>query len=245
MIIAVIPARGGSKGVPNKNLRQLNGMSLVKRATNFALENELVDVTVVSTDRVEVVSDLLGANAEVFFQEMQQGSMKIINDQFYIHKRREQHATDSSRTVETVLDIISAAKLRDEDFILLLQPTTPFRETEEVQLLVELSRRNELKSIVSAKLFDSPHPSKAFQLGEDGTLNLEILDRLSRPRQELEKLYIFDGAYYLTEVASIRLNSSLLTHKNGIFIREGLKTLNIDNEDDMKFAEFLANHYFG
>jgi CMP-N-acetylneuraminic acid synthetase len=66
------------------------------------------------------------------------------------------------------------------------------------------------------------------------------LDKLATPRQELETFYVFDGAFYLAKVSSIMMNNSLLSPLTGIFLRKGIRTLNIDTEEDMKFASSLS-----
>lgn len=242
MIIAIIPARKGSKGVPYKNLRKLGGISIVKRAVDFALDSSHINRVILSTESVDISRDVCELLSEAEFGRIEEGDVRFINNSFAIHKRRRLHAEDSARTIELVIDIIESCKLKDSDYILLLQPTSPFRSDKEIKELLDLSKDCGTNSIVSAKLFDSPHPSKAFALNQAGQLELSSFDSLSRPRQELERFYVFDGSYYLSRVSTVRNCNSLLSPITNIYIREGIRTLNIDNEEDLEIAELIFDH---
>ena len=79
MIVALIPARGGSKGVKNKNLRRISGSSLVQIATEFALENESIDRVIVSTDSIEIASEFLVASKKSEFLGLAEGQSMLKN----------------------------------------------------------------------------------------------------------------------------------------------------------------------
>lgn len=240
MLIAIVPARGGSKGVPNKNLRRIGKSSLVQISVNFALACKEIDLVFLSTDSDEIANEILPANQNMDFLNLKEGGTIEISKRLKLHKRRTIQAGDKSRTVEMVLDIIQEEKINRDDWILLLQPTSPFRFETEISELLSLVRKKNLQSCASAKLFDSPHPSKAFKVDGEMQLDAGELDKLATPRQELETFYVFDGAFYLAKVSSIMLNNSLLSQSTGIFLRKGIRTLNIDTEEDMKFASSLS-----
>lgn len=242
MLIAIIPARGGSKGVPNKNLRRIGEYSLVQISVNFALACNEIDQVFLSTDSTEIANEILPENQKKEFLKLKEGGTIVISERLLLHKRRREQASDRSRTVETVIDIIDEEKFDKKSWILLLQPTSPFRFESEVSELLELAHVKEVNSCVSAKLFDSPHPAKAFKVDRNMLLDAGELDKLATPRQELETFYVFDGAFYLAKVSSIKENNSLLSSSTGIFLRKGIRTLNIDTEEDMKFATSLSQH---
>lgn len=245
MLLAIIPARGGSKGVKNKNLRKIGNKSLVQITTDYSKSEREINRTIVSTDVPEVVRDLGDENSEEAFVSLDCGSILQLSESLFVHKRRSEHAGDNSPTIDTIQDVLTANSDSRFDSLLLLQPTSPFREKGEVKRVIETLAQTETNSCVSAKLFDSPHPSKAFSLNSKGLLEAEKFQSLSIPRQQLETLYVFDGAFYLTRVESIKKHNSLLSASTSIYLREGPSTLNIDNEDDMTFAIAWVNFLEG
>lgn len=240
MLIAIVPARGGSKGVPNKNLRRIGKSSLVQISVNFALACKEINSVFLSTDSDEIANEFLPANQKMNFLDLKEGGTIEISKRLKLHKRRKDQAGDKSRTVELVLDIIQEEKIDKDDWILLLQPTSPFRFETEISELLDLAKMKNVQSCASAKLFDSPHPAKAFKVDGNMLLDAGELDKLATPRQELETFYVFDGAFYLAKVSSIMMNNSFLSPSTGIFLRKGIRTLNIDTEEDMKFASSLS-----
>ncbi len=244
MIVALIPARGGSKGVKNKNLRRISGSSLVQIATKFALDNKSIDRVIVSTDSIEIASEFLVASKKSEFLGLAEGQSMFVEERLTLHKRRSVHATDKSLTVEAVFDVIENQELGLKDWILLLQPTSPFRSEKELEKMLQFTREKNSDSCVSAKIFDSPHPDKAFQLGEDLRISLANIEKLSRPRQELGLYYVFDGSYYLATCDSIINHKSFISPRTVIFVREGIRTLNIDNAEDMEIALLVSESNF-
>lgn len=240
MVLAVVPARGGSKGVKNKNLRRIGDKSLVKIACDYALSEHEISQTIVSTDSNEVAREFASDEITEEFASLAQGKILLTEYGVYLHKRKAEHAGDYSSTIELVLDILSDKNLAEFESLLLLQPTSPFRKPGEVKKVIEAMTLTSTNSCVSAKLFNSPHPQKSFTLDPDGILEADKFQLLSVPRQKLQNMYVFDGAFYLSKIESICRNESLLAPRTSIYLREGVKTLNIDNEEDMKIAVAVA-----
>ena len=243
MLVAIIPARGNSRGVKKKNIKKIGNRTLIDWAIDLANESELVDLTVLSTDDTEVVRNSKSfAIYEKQFQMLPVGAFLKVSNNKGLHKRRPEHATSQSRTIETILDIFNVVKLRETDLILLLQPTSPFRKSSEIVAIKQLIEKNKSKSVVSAKLFDSPHPGKAIKVSNEKLIiDKDTLKNLSAPRQSLPEYYVFDGAFYLSYVENVIKSKSLISDDTSIFIREGSKTVNIDNELDFAFAQNIYN----
>jgi len=243
VVLAVVPARGGSKGVKNKNLRKIGHKSLVKIACDYAASEPEISRTIVSTDSYEVAREF--AKEETFeeFASLANGKILMTENGVYLHKRKAEHAGDYSSTIELVLDILLDKSLTEFESLLLLQPTSPFRKPGEVKNVIEVMSLTSTNACVSAKLFNSPHPQKSFYLDSDGILEADKFQFLSVPRQKLQDMYVFDGAFYLSRVESIRKNRSLLAPRTSIYLREGVRTLNIDNEEDMKIAVAVARDF--
>ena len=128
MRIAVIPARSGSVELPNKNLQVIGGKSLLNRAIDFAIEVDLFDKMIVTTDY----------SAHLFQ-----------NDGVDVHHRPESLATSQTTMVEVLEDVIKTFRLDDEDKIVLLQPTSPFRSKEDLVKVLELME--EYDSVITVK----------------------------------------------------------------------------------------------
>lgn len=240
MIIAIIPARGNSKGVRKKNIRKIGKSTLVDWAVDFAIGQKVIDQIILSTDDKNIVSNcrLLKTHTKKF-KSLPPGDILSATNRIKIHKRRKNHATANAKTFETVLDIIRKSKFKPDDKILLLQPTSPFRASEDLRQVLKLFKVRNTESVVSAKLFDSPHPSKAIKI-KQGKLNLQkkLIGNLSASRQSLPNYYVFDGAFYLSNVKNLQKYESFLTQETRILVREGFVTINIDNELDLLFANF-------
>lgn len=240
MLIAIIPARGNSKGVIKKNIRKIGKLSLVDWALDFAIKQKIIDQIILSTDDINIVesSRFLKMYSKKF-RSLTPGEISSAVKRIRVHKRRKNHATSKAKTIDTILDIIRESKLSSNDKILLLQPTSPFRATADLRKILKLFMMRNTESVVSAKLFDSPHPSKAIKI-KKGKLDLQrhLIRNLSAPRQALPDYYVFDGAFYLSNVKNLRKYESFLTPETRILVREGFVTINIDNELDLLFANF-------
>lgn len=226
--------------VRGKNLRKIGNKSLVQNAAEFAENEPEIVRTIVSTDDYRIASEFGDQDTVNPFLRLPEGEMLRLRDNLFLHKRKVNHAGDDSRTVDTILDILSHEIMLGLNLVMLLQPTSPFRESGETQKVYNTLLRTNTETCVSAKLFDSPHPSKGFKLNEMGILESDKFPLLPVPRQLLEKMYVFDGAFYLTSIDTVKTRKSLLSPKTSIYVRSGLKTLNIDNEEDMKLAQLIS-----
>lgn len=218
---------------------------MVKRTFDFAKKAVPINRIVISTDTFDVlaecVSDSISKNQ---FLNLPPGSVNQITQDTFLHVRRDEDADSKSKTIAAVLDFIKS--VRDErDWskdLLLLQPTSPFRRSNELKQIVDIYLNNNFVSIASGKLSESPHPEKSFELYPDSRIRVtpEILEKLESPRQVLKQLYVFDGAYYLSSIDHIQSNKSLISEQTRLFSRSGWKTLNIDNREDLELANYLS-----
>ena len=245
MTTAFIPAKGTSTAIPGKNLQQVGGKTLVKRTLDFALDSPFINNIVLSTDSTSVIENCFNdLSLTKIFNETEFGETFAVSDKLFIHRRLNSHATSSSKTVEAILNFLEKIndKIQNIEKILLLQPTSPFRESFEVEEIIKLYESGSKDSVISAKKFDSPHPDKAFSITQNKIIKLEerSLDMLSTPRQELRDLYVSDGAYYLVNKTKLIKNKILVSSETQIYLRDGWKTINIDNQDDLNFANYVA-----
>ncbi len=241
MVLAFIPAKGVSERVPSKNLRMLRDRNLVQRAIDFANTASEVTTIVLSTDSLNVVE-----GCEPFrdmaniFRDMHDGDSFSFG-KWVLHKRRPRDASLNSKTIDGVLDYLLTNQLSEKS-LLLLQPSSPFRLITEWQELNKIFGSN-AGSVFSVTEANSPHPAKTFQLTSEkcAVLTEEKILNLSRPAQELGKYYAADGAFYLIEIDELLQSHKFVGPESQVFIRDGLKTVNIDTEEDFAYAEYIAN----
>jgi len=138
--VAVIPARGGSKGIKDKNLQLVGGVSLLARAIKSAQQINGISRVVVSTDSESIVEEAMSYDVEV-------------------HRRRNLTSSDSAKTIDVIKDIYCDMQLADE-ICVLLQPTSPLRQVSDIQACIDEYKKNSfLGSVVSVTLCDH-HPYK-------------------------------------------------------------------------------------
>jgi CMP-N-acetylneuraminic acid synthetase len=223
-VYSLIPARSGSKGVPHKNIYPLRGHPLIAWSIVASLETSLVDRTFVSTDSVEYARIAERYGAEVPFL------------------RPTELSQDASRDVEFLLHILewwSENGIPAPDFLLLLRPTTPLRESVMLDAAIEkIMAAPHATSLCSG--FELPEsPVKNFVLDDDGIFHGFISDAyLSLPRQECPKAYAWDG--YVDILRPDRISN----FPDDIYGSKRLAMLTppgreIDASEDIEFIEFI------
>jgi CMP-N-acetylneuraminic acid synthetase len=220
-IAAVIPARGGSKGVPRKNLIQLGSRSLVAHAVHCA-RRAGIGTILLSTDDAEIAAE--GRRAGAAVPEMRPAEL----------------ATDSARTLDAVMHVLGAAGC-EPDAVLLLQPTSPFRSAADVAGAVALlEARADADAVVSVARLDEPHPNKAKRI-ENGWLAPYLPGSSSEaPRQELPRAWRLNGAIYLVRRSAMLRERTLLPAKTLALEMPHERSLNIDHPWDVVLAQALV-----
>lgn len=248
-VYAFIPARGGSVGVPGKNLRKLHGKPLILHTLDFALRQPQFEKIIVSTDSSQIAEIVLkhllsgGADWESLNDD---DVLAPRNGNVYVHKRPINEALSLSPIRDTLYKFAKREDVFSEfDYLCMLQPTSPFRRGRELLEILERANVNESwTSIVSVTEVDGYHPDRMFRLNEDGYL-ASLVNQTgedNKPRQLLEKLYIKDGAYYFLKKTEL-LCDNLLGRKPVSYLRNGLCTVNIDKEADFILANAIENPY--
>lgn len=188
-VLAVVPARGGSKGLPKKNIRQLCGKPLISWTIEQALGSRYIDSVVVSTDCEQIASISKAHGARVPFL------------------RPKELATDFSRTYDAVEHCITFLQFNNSesyDYIALLEPTSPLREAEDIDNMLEMlvSKHQHFDSIVSIGEVDE-HPSIMLRILNNRLVPYcESLERTSR-RQDNEPAFFPYGLAYIVKTATL------------------------------------------
>jgi CMP-N-acetylneuraminic acid synthetase len=219
-VVAVIPARGGSKGIPRKNLAKLQGHTLTALAVGCACRAG-VERVLVSTDDEEIAAVAMAAGAEV------------------PALRPPEISGDTARMVEAALHVIQAAGCRP-DAALVVHPASPLRSAADVREAVALlSERSDAAAVVSVARFEEPHPEKVKRI-ESGWLAPYMGGAVSGgARQELPPAYRLNGALYLVRYSVMTHRRTLLPDKTLPLIMPAERSINIDHPWDLILAETL------
>lgn len=225
--IAIIPARSGSKGLKNKNIKSLNGTPLLAYSIQAAINANLYDTVMVSTDSNEYAKIAREYGAAVPFL------------------RSKTSASDSSSSWDAVKEVINNYKkigiVYDE--ITLLQPTSPLRTTNDIVLAYKLFNKKNADSLVS--VCPVSHPIQwCFTL--DNSFSMENFNKnpyKNCRRQELEQNYMENGAIYIIKTTKLLQNNfNFYDEKCFAYIMDQKNSIDIDEELDFKIAEFLINN---
>lgn len=222
-IIAVIPARGGSKGIKLKNLRKINGKSLTEMAIRVAQNVSSVDKIVVSTD-----NDSIAAEAE-------RCGIPVPS------YRPEALSGDRISDIQVLIDAITRAEKEDGkqfDIIIMLQPTSPLRTVKNVEDALEKLIRNDFSSVWSISETDTKaHPFK--QLLIDGS-NLKYFDEMGKnivARQELNPTYHRNGVVYVFTRDCILVDKNKMGSSCGFLLIHEFN-ISIDTEQDINLINY-------
>ena len=225
-ILGLIPARGGSKGVPNKNIKLLGGKPLINYTIEVGLACAEITKLVVSTDSPEIAKISKAAGAEVPFF------------------RPAELATDTSPSIDTVIHAVEFFKKEGNQFdaVCLLQPTSPFRTAENVQKAISIFIEKDADSLISVRKV--PHQFNPHWIFEPNTDNdfLKIVtgeSEIITRRQELPPAYYRDGSIYLVKTKVLLKKRSLYGERIAFSLSENEVFVNIDTMEDWEAAEKL------
>jgi len=226
-LLAVIPARGGSKGLPRKNVLPLGGKPLIAWSIEQALESDFVSHIIVSTEDEEIAEVAQAYGAKVPFM------------------RPEELASDTASGTDVLVHALKNAQEYYEmefDWVLLLQPTSPLRSKEDITAAVQMAEKGGVDAVIGLKEV-SEYPQWMKRKSENGRI-FDYLDGAHKPstRQELDVPYIVNGAIYL-------IRSSMLLEKGDFYagVTKGYvmpkkRSVDIDDLMDFKMAEWLLQN---
>ena len=224
-IIAIIPARGGSKGIPKKNIKPLLGKPLISYSIEHARKSKYINKVVVSTEDKEIGEISKEYGAEVI-------------------ERPKELAKDGSPTIDAVfhaMDVLGANNFTLK-IIVLLQPTSPLCNVEDIDNAIELFLKNDCESVISVCEIGHP-PYWSFKI-EDGFLKLLFGDKYWRMgRQDLPKVYSPNGAIYVSTPEILHNYKDFYCSKTIPYIMPIERSVDIDNEVDFMLAELLMKKH--
>ncbi len=229
-VLAIIPARGGSKGLPRKNVLKLCGKPLVSYPINAALKSKYIDKVIVSTDDNEIAEESKKAGAEVPFI------------------RPAELASDTSTSIDVVIHSIDFLEKRNEfyDYLVLLEPTSPLTTNEDIDCAISSlhSNRNIADSIVGMSKVEAAHPLFLAKTISSGVIAPYIRENFLKPirRQELDDLYFFEGSLYISAIEKIKQIKSFVHDRTLPYIVPRWKSVEIDEFLDFIIVEAIIKN---
>lgn len=220
--IAIIPARSGSKGLKDKNIRLLNGKPMLAYSIEAAIKSRVFDSVYVSTDS-EIYADIgRKYGAEIPFL------------------RSEQLSTDTAKSWDVVLDALFRYENLGKrfDMVTLLQPTSPLRDAEEIRNAYEEYQVKKAKAVVSVcEMEHSPLWSNT--LPESLSMDQFVKLQDNQARQSLQTYYRINGAIYMVDVMFLKQDKNIYRQGCFAYIMDGKKSIDIDAQMDFDMAEML------
>jgi N-acylneuraminate cytidylyltransferase/CMP-N,N'-diacetyllegionaminic acid synthase len=224
-ILVIIPARGGSKGLKDKNIKLLNNKPLIAWTIEAAKGSKYIDKVIVSTDNIKIAEIAKEYGAEVPFI------------------RPDELSGDKASSIDVILHAMNYMNENLDykaDYIMLLQCTSPLRTTVHIDEAVEKFIASDAESLVSTTELEHPI-FWCKKINDDGYLEsfIKYDDTKQYRRQEFETLYRLNGAIYISKWQYVLNNKRLISDYAVPYIMDKKSSIDIDNIDDFN----LANYY--
>jgi CMP-N-acetylneuraminic acid synthetase len=225
-VLAVVPARGGSKGIPRKNLRTVGGRTLVARVGDVVREVPEIDRAVISTDSPEIANAAKEAGLDAPFA------------------RPEALSSDSATSLDVLIHALTAVEAHDKkryDIAVLLEPTSPLRTGQQVSDAIRMLVSNGYDSVWTVSLTDSKaHPLKQLSVVDNALGYYDPTGAAITARQQLKPVYHRNGVAYAVTCECLLKQRTLLGRKAGALVTDGLH-VSIDTEWDIELVEWILS----
>lgn len=223
-VLALIPARGGSKGIKNKNIIDILGKPLIAYTIEAAKGSRFVDDIVVTTDSEKIKEVALAYGASAPFL------------------RPKELASDHSTTLDAVLHAIDKLRRqgKEYDILLLLQPTAPLRTAYDIDEALNRFAQKQYQSLTSiSEVKDNPILMREYL--EDGTMRKLLNTTSTVRRQDMKKMYRVNGCIYVNLIKELSKETSFNDNAVG-FIMESAHSVDIDEPSDVALAEYYLKN---
>ena len=222
-VLAIIPARGGSKGLPGKNIKELCGKPLIVWTIEQALNSKYIDNVVVSTDSEKIANIAKKAGANVPFL------------------RPAELAADNSPTSDAILHVLEQLSMKGEfyDYIALLEPTSPLRKPNDIDHAIKLIIQNtDADCLVSVGEVHMEHPIIVKKISEKSFV-VPYISNIAKihQRQQADKAYFPYGVVYISKVSFFKENQTFYSDNTIPFVIERWQNYEIDDEIDFIIIE--------
>jgi N-acylneuraminate cytidylyltransferase/CMP-N,N'-diacetyllegionaminic acid synthase len=225
-ILAIIPARAGSKGIKYKNLKKINGKTLFHICFKESLKSKYLDKIVISTDIQKIIKET------------------NLCKRTLLVKRPKIYSGDNATMFSVISHVVNFLKKDGKfyDYIAILQVTCPFRKFSDIDNSIKIFiNKKRADTLISVSLMDDFHPARMYK--KKG-FYLQSLDKnkMYKNRQQLEKIYHRNGLIYLFKVSNLEKFNSFYGKKIIPFIIDRNRSLNIDNYNDLTYARAIKKN---
>lgn len=223
-VLAIIPARGGSKGIPGKNIISLCGKPLIAWTIEEAMKSKYIDRLILSSEDQNIINIAREWGCDVPFV------------------RPRELALDTTPGIEPVLHALG--ELSGYDYVVLLQPTSPLRNTEDIDRTIELCDQGNATTCVSVVKQDKS-PYWMYQLNQQGYIEpiISLPDEVNvTRRQNLPDVYSLNGAVYVASIPKLKETHSFISRDTVAYVMPKDRSIDIDEELDLQIAEALIIH---
>lgn len=219
-IIALVPARAGSKGIKNKNLKLINGQPLIKYTLDFINKLNFIDLKIVSSDSTKILN-LAKKNNFIGIKRSKILSGDRVSDY---------------KVIKSIIDSKIVTKNR-YDYLIYLQPTSPIRRKKELTQALKKVFKEKFHSAWSiSKIEKKNHPLKVLVIKKKNLTLHNSRGKNIIARQQLKDIYVRNGVFYIFSISELRKNKSIYLDKTlPVIINH--KIVNIDNLNDLKIAK--------
>lgn len=221
-VLGVITARGGSKGVPGKNILPIGGRPLIQWTIDAARASRYIDRLVLSSDDPTIIEVATQAGCEVPF------------------RRDAALAGDDASSIDVVVDALR--RVPGFDIVVLLQPTSPLRNGGDIDASIELLESKGAPACVSLRAAQE-HPYWTFQLNGDASLNHFVRPQEGLPsrRQDLPDAWCLNGAVYVARVPWLLQSRTFLSPQTVGYVMPAERSLDIDTHEDVRRLTAMLN----
>ena len=231
-VLGLITARGDSKGIPKKNIEHVGGKPLIAWTIEAALKSNVFDRVVVSTDNNEIAGVAQKWGAEVPF--IRPGRL----------------SKDDSPHVDVLIHAINWLQQKEDyspEFLMLLQPTSPLRTSEDIDKSFELAVDRKADCVISVQEALS-HPYSVMQVAEDQKLSEFLMssedDASYQRRQVRPKFYSLNGAIFIFKVDVLLTNKNTYPELTFTYVMPKERSLDVDTSWDLHIANLILNHLY-
>ena len=220
--LGLINARGGSKGIPRKNIKKLNGKPLINWTIEEALKSKLLSDVIVSTEDEEISQISMEAGANVPFL------------------RPKYLAQDATIQIDVIKHALLTLKEQGKnyDYVVTLQPTVPLRIVEDIDLSIEKIIESKADSLITVCDIAGKHPKTIYSINDDSSLEpFQGIDNKGVLRQNFKKYYWRNGAVYITKVKILLEMESLYGTKISFHEMPEERSFNLDSIFDWSIIE--------
>ena len=218
-VLGLIPARGGSKGIPRKNLRRLAGKPLLEWTAEAALASRFIDRVVLSTDDAEIASVGASLGLDVPFE------------------RPAAAASDTASAADVISHAIGEIG-RSYDYLVYLEPTTPLRLAKDIDACLERLDGSGADFCVSVQR-SQQRPEWMFYLGPDDQIEPAVGRFTAGRRQDMRECYVLNGAVYAARIEAFLRTSTFLTETTLGYVMPPERSVDLDEPADFEAAEAI------